>query len=60
MTAGYYHSPGWGRDYPRMQILTIAQLLAGYEVNMPPAVGTFKIAQKVVAPAAEQGALGLE
>ncbi len=23
-SAGYYRSPGWGRDYPRIQILTIA------------------------------------
>ena len=28
-SAGHYHSPAWGRDYPRIQILTIAQLLAG-------------------------------
>jgi hypothetical protein len=22
--AGFYHSPGWDRDYPKLQILTIA------------------------------------
>ena len=27
--AGFYHSPGWNKDYPRLQILTIADLLAG-------------------------------
>ncbi len=27
--AGYYTSPGWRRDYPRLQILTVEGLLAG-------------------------------
>ncbi len=26
--AGHYHSPGWNKDYPRIQILTIEELLA--------------------------------
>jgi site-specific DNA-methyltransferase (adenine-specific) len=46
-SAGYYRSPGWGRDYPRIQILTIAELLHGADVKMPPAHGTFKQAQRV-------------
>jgi site-specific DNA-methyltransferase (adenine-specific) len=40
-----YSSPGWGQDYPRIQILTIEELLAGAQVKMPPAFGTFKQAQ---------------
>jgi site-specific DNA-methyltransferase (adenine-specific) len=47
VTAGHYHSPGWNKDFPKIQILTIAQLLRGAEVKMPPAFGTFKQAQKV-------------
>ncbi len=47
VTAGFYHSPGWGQDYPRLQILTIDELLHGAEVKMPPAHGTFKQAQRV-------------
>ena len=35
-STGFYHSPGWGRDYPRLQILTIEALLQGAQVNMPP------------------------
>ena len=27
--AGFYSSPGWNQDYPRLQILTIADLLEG-------------------------------
>ncbi len=45
-SAGYYTSPGWGQNYPKMQILTVADLLRGAEVKMPPPFGTFKQAQK--------------
>jgi len=27
--AGFYHSPGWDKNYPRLQILTISELLQG-------------------------------
>lgn len=57
VTAGYYHSPGWNKDFPKIQILTIAQLLHGAEVKMPKAYGTFKQAQKV--EEAEAGQLNL-
>ncbi len=46
-TAGLYHSPWFGNNYPKIQILTIAQLLAGAEIKMPPPYGTFKQAEKV-------------
>lgn len=56
--SGFYHSPGWNKDYPRIQILTIAELLQGAEVKMPPQFGTFKQAQRVQQPDAEQPELG--
>ncbi len=46
-TARFYHSPGWNKDYPRIQILTIAELLGGKTVQMPPVSMTFKQAEKV-------------
>lgn len=48
-TAGYYHSPGWNQDYPRIQILTVKNLLDGtVRLEMPPAeFTTFKKAQQV-------------
>ncbi len=59
VSAGYYHSPGWNKDYPRIKILTIEELLHGAEVKMPPQLGTFKQAQKVDKQAeAEQAELG--
>jgi site-specific DNA-methyltransferase (adenine-specific) len=47
LKAGYYESPGFGRKYPRIQILTVAELLDGAEIQMPPPWGTFRRAQKV-------------
>ena len=44
--AGSYHSERWGRDYPRVQILTAADLLKGKQVSMPPQVSPFAQAPK--------------
>lgn len=56
-SAGFYHSPGWERDYPKIQILTIEELLDGAEVKMPPTGMTFKQAQKVKEKGADQAKL---
>jgi site-specific DNA-methyltransferase (adenine-specific) len=45
--AGFYHSDGWHTDFPRLQIITVEELLHGKTVKMPPAYGTFKQADKV-------------
>lgn len=48
--AGFYTSPGWNRDYPRLQILTVGEILdAGLGIDMPPrgqVSTTFKKAEK--------------
>jgi len=36
VTAGFYESEVWGRKYPKVQLLTIAELLEGKRVDMPP------------------------
>ncbi|MBI4286119.1 MAG: restriction endonuclease [Chloroflexi bacterium] len=36
LEAGYYHSPIYDKDYPKIQILTIEDLLDGKTVDMPP------------------------
>jgi site-specific DNA-methyltransferase (adenine-specific) len=56
-TAGRYQSLGWGQDYPKIQILTIEELLRGAKVQMPPQWGTFKEAKSVKEPGAEQKSL---
>ncbi len=49
--ADFYHSPDYygsaSKKYPRIQILTIEQLLHGEGIKMPPRGLAFKQAQKV-------------
>ncbi len=47
VSAGFYESPMWGDRHPRIQILTIEQLLKGAKVDMPPQHITFKQAQRI-------------
>jgi site-specific DNA-methyltransferase (adenine-specific) len=57
ISAGYYHSPIWNKDYPRIQILTIEELLHGKNVEMPPLAQTnvtFTKAQKISKKHGEQ------
>jgi len=48
VSAGFYTSPGWNRDYPKIQILTIESLLNGAQVQMPPVKATFKASEKEI------------
>jgi site-specific DNA-methyltransferase (adenine-specific) len=54
ISAGYYESPGWNQSYPRIQILTITELLRGAKVQMPPQYGTFRQVKKVRENVSEQ------
>ena len=61
LDAGYYHSPIWNKDYNRIQIITIEELLNGKTVDMPPQTQTnitFTKAPKVKRKEGEQGRLG--
>lgn len=55
---GFYHSEGWHKDYPKLQILTIEELLAGKQPDSPPSSITFRQAEKIVTVNKEQGTLG--
>ena len=60
VTAGFFESQAWGKRYPKIQLLTVADLLAGKQIEMPPIrqVGaTFKKAPRARAKAGEQGKL---
>jgi DNA modification methylase len=49
VTAGFYESSLWGKKYPKVQLLTVAELLAGKKIEMPPIMqvqATFKKAPK--------------
>ena len=56
VTAGFYESATWGK-FPKVQLLTVAELLAGKKIEMPPrrqVDATFKKAPKVTKPQGEQ------
>ena len=61
VSAGFYHSNLWQKDYPRIQILTIEDLLNGKGIDMPKYVSgqTFKQADKVKRKLGKQGELGI-
>jgi hypothetical protein len=49
-STGFYDSPGWGQKYPRIQMLTIKELLQGAKIQYPPRTNvTFKEAPKAKA-----------
>jgi len=56
-TASLFESRTWGKKYPKVQLLTISELLAGKKIEMPPVrqVGaTFKKAERHKATGGEQ------
>ena len=58
--AGFYEFTVWGRRYPKVQLLTVAGLLEGETIDMPPVrqVGqTFKKAPKATGQGPEQDEL---
>ena len=48
-SAGFYESPWDNRNYPKIQLLTVAELLDGNRIMAPPTkdIRTFKKARKV-------------
>ena len=56
-SAGFYHSDIWQRDYPRMQIRTVAELLAGNEFDIPYAPSMYQPAQRVQRPEGRQATM---
>ena len=55
--AGFHHSDLWQRDYPRIQILTIRELLAGMEFEIPAHPSMYRPAQRTRPPEGYQGIL---
>ncbi len=61
-SAGFYHSALWQKDYPRVQIVTVEELLNGAEVKVPPTpkgFEAFKKAEKAQKKGPRQGELGI-
>ncbi len=56
-SAGFYESPGWKKKYPRLQLLTVAELLGGKRIDYPPSAQvniTFKKAPRAKGRPTEQ------
>lgn len=59
VSGGFYHSDLWGRDFPKLQMRTIAQLLDRQGFELPPSVApAYQAAQRVRRPQGYQPALG--
>lgn len=57
---GFYRSPGWNRDYPKLQIVTVEELLNGKQIDMPPSSITFRQAEKSTSGINDQTSLSFE
>ena len=56
-SGGFYHSDLWQQDYAKIQIRTIADLLADQGFDLPPRPPMYQAAPRVRASEGEQGAL---
>lgn len=60
-SAGHYHSVHWGKKYPRLQILTVGDLLGGKRIDYPEHLNvTYKRAPKAKGKQADQMMLAAE
>ncbi len=57
-SGGFYHSDLWQRDYPKIQIRTISQLLEGQGFDLPPRLPAYQPATRVRPAEGEQRELG--
>ncbi len=58
-SAGFYKSALWAGDFPKIQILTIEELLAGASIAMPSALRSFKKAERIDKNPAGQNGFGI-
>ena len=56
-SGGFYQSDVWQRAYPKIQIRTIEQLLAGQDFDLPPRQSAYQAAGRVRRPEGEQTTL---
>ena len=47
VSAGFYHSDVWQRDFPKLQIRTVAELLGGRAFELPQHPSMYQAAQRV-------------
>ena len=47
VSAGFYHSDVWQKDYPKIQIRTVGELLQGRNFELPPHPSMYQAAQRI-------------
>lgn len=57
-SGGFFHSDIWQRDFPKIQIRTVEELLSGSGFELPPRPGEYQPAQRVRRTEGRQGRLG--
>ena len=57
VSAGFYRSEVWQRDFPKMQIRTVKELLDGRGFELPPHPSMYQAAQRVERPEGRQAGL---
>ena len=55
---GFFHSDLWQRDFPKMQLRTIGEMLAGNGFDLPPRAAAYQPAQRVRGSQGRQATLG--
>ena len=61
VSGGYFHSDLWNKEYPRIQLRTVSEMLAGQGFDLPPRQPMYQAAERVRPTEGEQGTMeGLE
>ena len=56
-SGGFYHSDLWDRDFPKIQLRTVSEMLSGNSFDLPPRPSAYQPAQRVRRPQGRQATL---
>ena len=56
--AGFFHSDLWAREFPKIQLRTVGEMLSGQGFELPPRPADYQPAQRVRRPQGRQARLG--
>ena len=57
-SAGFFHSDLWAREFPKIQLRTVGEMLSGNGFELPPRPADYQPAQRVRRPQGSQARLG--
>ena len=56
-SGGFHHSDLWARDFPKIQLRTIGEMLSGNDFDLPPRPSSYQAARRVRRPQGRQATL---